>query len=468
MSSRLHPLARLIIAAIGLFMAQVVAGLGLAAIYIGVAMARAPGQPIHKIIAQLSDATETNALVLTLFVYPIGLLWLGFCRGKLDKRSFVSLGLRRSRFGSNVARGMVTGFLSIAVIWAILWLTGAIAVNGWSANAQTPTALLALLGWLIAFAAVGFFEEFVFRGYALHNLTNWLGWRAAVLVQATVFALIHLANVATASDAARVAALGAMPSIFLIGVFFALAYRKTGSLWFPIGFHAAWNFSLGCLFSLPVSGIKTFQLLDVQVNANNWLSGGSFGAEGSFFLLPVLLALIWFILQAPDHPQALLDLELNQSARAPHAATASVAAPVATPEMELIEEEPRENRYRTKFGTGEGFDESMLSELRALQRQREIAQAEQRESAEQIARLDAELLTPKVAVAQVAAEPVAAETMEEPPEIAAPLVEIEPIEVSPAETQIEPVADVEPIAEVVETKTAQVSVAAKKKSAPKW
>ena len=481
MSSRLHPLARLVIAAIGLFVAQVVAGLILAVIYIGVAMARAPGQPINKIIAQLSDAAETNALVLTLFVYPIGLLWLGFCRAKLDKRSFVSLGLRRPRCGSNLARGALAGFLSIAIIWAILWVTGAIAVNGWSDAAKNPTALLALFGWLVAFAAVGFFEEFVFRGYALHNLTDWLGWRAAVLIQATIFALIHLANVATASNDARVAALGAMPSIFLIGVFFALAYRKTGSLWFPIGFHAAWNFSLGCLFSLPVSGIKTFQLLSVQANANNWLSGGSFGAEGSFFLLPVLLALIWFILQAPDHPQALLDLELNKPTLAPHVATSAVAASGAAPEIEIIEES-RENRYRTKFGTSEGFDESMLGELRELQRQRESAQAEQqRESAAQTATLNAELLKPKIAVTESVAEPVEAPTEIAAIEIEKSPTEIEPIEVTPAEIKIEPKvevksAEVETIKQAgVETaevesqpQSAPLPIAAKKKSSPKW
>ncbi len=434
-------------------------------------MARSPGVPVDKIIGQLTDATETNALVLTLFVYPAGLLWLGFCRAKLDKRSFVSLGLRRSRVGSNLGRGAVTGFLSIAVIWAILWLTGAISVSGFSAAAQSPTALFSLLGYIIAFACVGFFEEFVFRGYALHNLTDWLGWKGAVFLQAAVFALIHLGNVATASDEARLAALGAMPSIFLIGIFFALSYRKTGSLWFPIGFHAAWNFSLGCLFSLPVSGIKTFQLLDVKANANNWLSGGSFGAEGSFFLLPVLLALIWLILQAPDHPQALLDLELT----APN--SASEPAPqiaVAAPEtVEVAEDEERENRYRTKFGTSEGFDESMLRELRELQSQREAAEAEKRrERAAQDAESQVNLLKPAVVEAQtpklekleVAVAAIAVEPIEEPVEVMAPVVEAPKIvEIAPKVVEAEPVVIVEEKSEAV-----KVPVPLKKKSLPKW
>lgn len=385
--SRLHPFARLCIAAVGLFAAQLVAGLGLAAVYIGVQLAQTPGQSVGQAISHAARVSELNVLLLTLLVYPIGILWLGFCRAKFDQRSFISLGLRRPRFGSNLGRGVAAGFLSIAVIWAILWLTGAIAVNGFSEAARGPSVVLALLGWAIAFAAVGFFEEFVFRGYALHNLTNWLGWRAAVIVQAVLFAAVHLGNVIGASDAARLSALGAMPSIFLIAIFFALSYRKTGSLWFAIGFHAAWNFSLGCLFSLPVSGLKTFQLLDVQSQTQSWLSGGSFGAEGSFYLLPVLAALIWFLWQAPDHPQALLDLELKQPqpTSAPLLIAAADAATPPASESEIEMEPERQNRYRTKFGTSEGFDSEMLRELRELQHEREAAEvhAQQERTASQ-------------------------------------------------------------------------------------
>ena len=492
MSPRLHPFARLCIAAVGLLATQLVAGLGIAAIYIGFLIARTPGQSLDKIIGQVARFNEANTLLLTLILYPIGILCLGFCRAKLDKRSFVSLGLRRPRLGSNLARGLLAGFLSIAVIWAILWVTGAISVNGWSAAARGPNVIFALLGYLIAFAAVGFFEEFLFRGYTLHNLTNWLGWRAAVIIQATIFALVHLGNVATASNQARVAALGAMPSIFLIGIFFALSYRKTGSLWFPIGFHAAWNFSLGCLFSLPVSGIKTFQLLDVQTQTQNWMSGGSFGAEGSFFLLPVLLALIWFMLQAPDHPQALLDLELTKPA--PPVIVPSVAATATAPvgneaELEAVE---RENRYRTKFGTSEGFDNDMLRELRELQHQREAAEAATREmsrvgqtvvetellkpivigKAAEIVEVEA----PELAVqqSQVAAEQP--EIVNETPEVVAPVeVVTVPVEaevvVAPVEAAVPVEAEITAPTEVASAPVEAAEVvkpAPVKKARPKW
>ena len=468
MSPRLHPFARLCIAAFGLLASQFAAGLGLAAIYIGVLMARTPGQSLDKVIGQVARVSETNTLLITLFVYPIGVLWLGFCRAKLDKRSFISLGLRRSRAGSNLGRGLVAGFLSIAVIWAILWVTGAIAVNGWSAAARGPNVVLAIAGWLLAFAAVGFFEEFLFRGYTLHNLTNWLGWRAAVIIQATIFALVHLGNVVTASNEARVAALGAMPSIFLIGVFFAISYRKTGSLWFPIGFHAAWNFSLGCLFSLPVSGIKTFQLLDVQTQTQSWLSGGSFGAEGSFFLLPVLVALIWFMLQAPDHPQALLDLELTKPEPQPALSIAPPIAATANGTIETETEPERENRYQTKFGTSEGFDSDMLRELRELQHQREANEAAARqENAVSSAIIETELLKPIAVVEksteniEVAQQAKAPEPVIESPEVEV-VAELPKIEVAPPEVAAPKIA----APEVAAPEIAAPEVAAPEVAAP--
>ena len=407
---RLHPFVRLLIAALGLMAVQLAVGALVTSVFLHLVHPAPPGESEAARATRIADAVNGNVLGLMLFVYPASLLWLGFCRVRLDKRSFVSLGLRHPRAASNLGRGLVAGALAIAILWAILWLSGALAVGGISdaARAAGGRVVFPLLGWAIAFAAVGFFEEVTFRGYALHNLTRWLGWKTAVATQAAIFAVVHLGNVALAPPSeqasALLAALGALPSLFLVAVFFALAYRKTGSLWFPIGFHAAWNFSLGCLFSLPVSGTSTFKLLDVTSRGQSWFSGGSFGAEGSFVLVPLLLAAIYFLAQAPDHPQALLDLGLIQrAAPAPVAAPPTIAAPAAAAAAAAAAESEdtpdRENRYRTKFGTSEGFDEAMLRELRSLQQQREDAEAQARRERERDAQaqqltIEAELLKP--------------------------------------------------------------------------
>jgi membrane protease YdiL (CAAX protease family) len=201
----------------------------------------------------------------------------------------------------------------------------------------------------VLFFAVGFMEELCFRGYAMHNLAVWGGLRFAIAVQAVVFALVHLGNVlgkateegaqatnaGVATSPSLVNALMdtrvAMLNITLIGVFFALSYIKTGSLWFPIGFHAAWNFFLGCIWSMPVSGVGTFRVLDVSISSNALLTGGDFGAEGSILLTPLLLVLLWVVWQEADHPQALADLAESRAAPESHTASKPAAvAPVAS------------------------------------------------------------------------------------------------------------------------------------------
>lgn len=323
---------------------------------------------------QLLELATRFALPLTLLSYPANLLWIAYCRTVFDRRSFASLGLRARRVFPDLGRGAIAGALCIGVLWSILWLTGAISVVGWSPEAFEMNGghiALNLLGYAVAFAAVGFFEETLFRGYALHNFSTWLGWSGAVAAQAIIFALVHLGNVVNASRPERLAAIGALPSLVLIAVFFALCYRKTGSLWFPIGFHFAWNFCLGCLFSLPVSGIATFRLLDVQANQNSWLSGGKFGAEGSWLLIPILGLLIYYISRSPDHPQAVLDLGLLENA--PVTATAPATPVVEADDGDEETDESRENRFRTKFGSAQGFSADTLRELRELQEQREAA-----------------------------------------------------------------------------------------------
>ncbi len=359
-----HPLGRLLLCALGFLGVAVLMALMLrAGSLIATLWTNRPAS------TQLAVIASRYTLPLTLLSYPACLLWISYCRTQLDRRSFISLGLRARRAFPDFLRGGLAGTFAIAFLWAVLWLTGAISVVGWAPNAfdaRPEKVLLMLAGYGLAFLAVGFFEEVLFRGYALHNLNAWLGWRGALAAQAVFFAAIHLFNVAGAPRSERLAALYAMPAISLIAVFFALCYRKTGSLWFPIGFHAAWNWCLGCVFSLPVSGIPTFRLLDVQTNAASWLTGGKFGAEGSLLLLPILGALIYVVAREPDHPQANLDLGLLT---APSMAPAPVAL-ITEAENEETVEEPRESRFRTGFRSAPTFDADTLRDLREMQEKR--------------------------------------------------------------------------------------------------
>ena len=362
MPPRFHPFFRLLLCALGLVGVSVFL---FAVLFAGDFLSRAfteapPRESFEEMIRRFQ-------LPLTLLSYPAMLVVIGLCRAKLDRASFLSLGLRPIGVWSNLWRGALCGVLGVAFLFGVLWLCGALVVEGYSPDFfENPVAaLLPLFGYFAAFCAVATFEEILFRGYVLHNFNAWFGWRGAVVGSSILFALVHLGNVFE-SDAATIrAALWALPSLFLIGVFFAVSYRKTGGLWFAIAFHTLWNFALGPLFSLPVSGIETFKILAVSADANNILSGGAFGAEGSIFLPFILGAAIYFLRFAPDHPQAALDLALLHRTE-----TAPKPAPPIAEEPEEIEEIALPNRFQTRFGSAEGFDSQTLRELRELQNQR--------------------------------------------------------------------------------------------------
>ena len=69
----------------------------------------------------------------------------------------------------------------------------------------------------------------------------------------------------------------------LAGVWLAVAYLRTRTLWFPLGVHWAWNWALGAVFGLPVSGITDlapYPLMRGTDHGPAWLTGGSYGIEG--------------------------------------------------------------------------------------------------------------------------------------------------------------------------------------------
>jgi hypothetical protein len=142
--------------------------------------------------------------------------------------------------------------------------------HGFSASYQT--ALL-----IPTFIVMAFTEEIVCRGYLYQNLIDirrpWFG----LFFSSTIFWLLHALNPAVWSSPIIAV------NLFGAGVTLALAYRVSGNIWYPTAAHFGWNFAQGVLFQVPVSGIKTDGLCDVQIveSAPRWLTGGAFGIEGS-------------------------------------------------------------------------------------------------------------------------------------------------------------------------------------------
>lgn len=140
--------------------------------------------------------------------------------------------------------------------------------------------------WGVMFLLVGLFEEFLMRGYSQFTLARGIGFWPAAVVMSCMFGLIHLRN---EGEQWR----GLLAAAF-IGFFFCLTLRRTGNLWFAVGFHALWDWGETFFYSVPDSGmVAPGHLLRSSLHGSEWLTGGSVGPEGSVICFAVIAA-IWF------------------------------------------------------------------------------------------------------------------------------------------------------------------------------
>jgi uncharacterized protein len=136
--------------------------------------------------------------------------------------------------------------------------------------------------WAVFFLLVGLYEEFLVRGYSQFTLKRAAGFWPAAVVTSCVFSAIHISN-----DGEQWPGLLA---VGVIGIFFCLTLRRTGSLWFGVGFHAAWDWGETFVYSVPDSGtVFPGHLLKASLHGPRWLTGGVVGPEGSVLCFVVLV-----------------------------------------------------------------------------------------------------------------------------------------------------------------------------------
>lgn len=150
----------------------------------------------------------------------------------------------------------------------------------------------AAVALLLFFGALS--EELSFRGYPFQKLTESLGAFWAVVALSALFGAVHLWN----PDARGVLSWSFFNTLG-VGLLFALARIRTGSLWLPFGLHFGWNFFQGVVFGLPVSGIREFATLVVgNAHGSPALTGGAYGPEASAtctIVLVLALPLLWWL-----------------------------------------------------------------------------------------------------------------------------------------------------------------------------
>jgi membrane protease YdiL (CAAX protease family) len=205
---------------------------------------------------------------------------------RIEHRSFGVYGIPTSRaFGKLFWIGLVWGLVALSVLLAGMHAAGAFDITALSIHGIRIWKFAAF--WALFFLIVGFFEEFLMRGYTQFTLTKGIGFWPAAILLSLAFGAIHLGNKGEGVVGALAAA--------AIGLFFCLTLRRTGDLWFAIGFHASWDWGETYLYSVPNSGtVMPGHLLNTTFHGKPWLSGGTVGPEGSVLCF-VVIALLWIV-----------------------------------------------------------------------------------------------------------------------------------------------------------------------------
>ena len=290
----------------------------------------------HVLHAKLDNLSPVVGLMSeTIFVLSI--LGAGALAAFIEGRRIVDYNLTGPRRFVHFLSGLVAGFVALSV------LVGALAWGGWLHFGPVALSGAQIFGfaalWGAVFLLTGFFEEGSFRGYLQFTLTRGINFWWALGTEAVVcLDLLLRAKGNGVWGVYAIALLGVLPCLLLhvkkapgagfwqaawvtstlfgfihtsnngenwIGIFaaaaigfvFCVSVRVTGSAWWAIGCHGAWDWAETYFYGTADSGLPAqgHYLTTSPAGATLW-SGGADGPEGSLLVLGVILLLLLALL----------------------------------------------------------------------------------------------------------------------------------------------------------------------------
>ncbi|MGA8067944.1 MAG: CPBP family intramembrane glutamic endopeptidase [Terriglobales bacterium] len=242
------------------------------------------GAITHSVRAHVGEpvwwSMVTEACMMLAAILP------GFVMARIEHVPFGDFGLpSRAAFGRNFWVGTLWGIVSLSLLMLGLRAAGAFSFG--SLDLHGGRIFKFAFYYALLFLLTGFFEEFLLRGYSQWILSRGMSfWPTAALLSIS-FGAIHGGNPGEAKTGLVAAG--------LIGFFFCLTLRRTGDLWWAVGFHMAWDWGESYLYSVPDSGtMLPGHLLNSSFHGPVWLTGGSVGPEGSYLVFAVIAAL-WVV-----------------------------------------------------------------------------------------------------------------------------------------------------------------------------
>lgn len=230
-----------------------------------------------------------SALILNDALDLVFIAAISWIIARVGRDRFSSYGLPITpAAGRLFVRGVIWGIIPSIVILIPIYFAGACSFHGLALHGADFVRYAFL--WALAFLLVGLSEEFTFRGAALATLADGIGFWPAAFITSAIFGLIHLVAKPNEGWFDPI-------SVALYGLFWCFTLRRTGSLWFAVGFHAASDYFDMVVFAEPNTGAEGHSipghLLDVTFHGPVWLTGGPRGTEASLLVLPILGGLFY-------------------------------------------------------------------------------------------------------------------------------------------------------------------------------
>ena len=253
------------------------------AIAIGVAAVQSVAFLFHRLPKEgFSAHTREIAINLVLVTVLIAVYKLVICRLGENPRD----DLRSENAARDLGLGLVGGTMLFSVVTLVAALAGVYHIVG---TGDARDLLYAVVAMGLAPAVS---EEMLFRGIMFRHLEDFGGSWFALAFTSALFGVAHLGNDNATYFSSFAIAVEA-------GIMLGGAYMLTRSLWLPMGLHAAWNFTQGEIYDVPVSGNDQHGLVQAKLSGPEILSGGAFGLEASVIALVIATAFgLWLVVRA--------------------------------------------------------------------------------------------------------------------------------------------------------------------------
>jgi len=225
----------------------------------------------------------------------IAVLLATWVMARWERRKLADYGLPgKNAFTRRFWEGALLGFAGVSLLILLIFLAGGYSPGSLALHGSALAR--ATLLWLLASLAIGFTEEFLFRGYPQFILAQGIGFWPAAFLFSFLFGALHYFT----KPFERWPDWG---STALLALLICLTLRRTGDLRFAIGFHAAFDFAAMFVYSGPNGGrLASDRLLTATFHGSDWITGGKLGPEASLLVFPVIAAMFLvfhFLYRAP-------------------------------------------------------------------------------------------------------------------------------------------------------------------------